>query len=469
LTAWYACSAFLLVLAATSFLYWALLTSLNRQDDATLASKILIVRTLLRERPADDAALRQEVEEGAWTGQHGPVWVRILDDQAQLVMQTPGMGHALAPDAFGVPTPAYEPPGKGNDVRPGNGKHYRVLSARAPLGQADEPSRVVQVALDRSQDELLLADYRRSLLVVLGLALLACGLGGYRIARHGIRPVREIAETARCVGAATLDRRLSRAGLPAELADLAVTFNEMLDRLEESFGRLSRFSADIAHELRTPVNNLRGEVDLALSRPRTPEQYREVLGSCLEECAQLARLIDSLLFLARAENPRTQVERERLDVGQELAALREFYAAAAEEARVALTVTVPGSVVAPVSRPLLQRAVGNLVENALAHTQAGGSVNLRAAEEGDGIRVEVADTGRGIAAAHLPHLFDRFYRVDPARGSCSGGVGLGLAIVKGIAELHGGNVEVASQLGLGTRVILRFPARNVTTAKSPER
>jgi two-component system heavy metal sensor histidine kinase CusS len=457
LTAWYAGSAFVLVLVATSFLYWALVNSLNRQDDATLAGKVLILRTLLRERPGDEAALRQEVEEGSWTAQHGPVWVRILDDRGRLVMQTPGMDEALGPGVFPQPGGADDPPGRGTDLRQAAGKCFRVLAARAEVGGSDG-GRVAQVALDRSQDEELLADYRRSLWLALGAAGLACAVGGYVIAHRGIRPVRRIAATARRVRAATLNQRLATAGLPAELADLAVTFNEMLDRLEESFARLARFSSDIAHELRTPVNNLRGEVDLALSRPRTPEQYRDVLGSCLEECGRLARLIDSLLFLARAENPRTQVEREPVDVGRELLALRDFYEAAAEEAGVVLTVATPAGVVAPLSRPLLQRAVGNLIENALAHTPTGGTVKLRAAGDGAAVLVEVADTGKGIPESHLPRLFDRFYRVDPARSS--GGVGLGLAIVKGIAELHGGSVEVASQAGRGTRVVIRFPIRH---------
>ena len=248
------------------------------------------------------------------------------------------------------------------------------------------------------------------------------------------------------------------AGLPAELLALADTFNEMLDRLEESFGRLARFSTDIAHELRTPVNNLRGEVEVALGKPRGPEEYRDVLGSCLEECGRLARLIDSLLFLARAESPQAPVAREPLDVGRELATIRAFYEAAAAEAGVTLAVAAPDGVVAALDRTLFQRAVGNLVANALAHTPAGGSVTLRAAADGDRLRVEVADTGSGIAPEHLPHVFDRFYRADPARATADGRVGLGLAIVKSIAELHGGTAAVVSTPGQGTRVTLRFPA-----------
>jgi two-component system heavy metal sensor histidine kinase CusS len=230
----------------------------------------------------------------------------------------------------------------------------------------------------------------------------------------------------------------------------------MLDRLEESFARLGRFSADIAHELRTPVHALRGEVEVALGRARSPEEYREVLGSCLEECVRLSGLIERLLFLARAEDPTTQINRERVDVGRELAAVQEFYEPAAADAGVRLSLDVPKPVAANLDRALWQRAVGNLVENALAFTPSGGSVSLSATPEGDGVRVTVADTGCGVPAADLPRLFDRFYRADPARSSR--GVGLGLSIVRTVAGLHGGTVEVASVVGQGTRVTLHFPA-----------
>src|SRR5262249_16434652 len=151
--------------------------------------------------------------------------------------------------------------------------------------------------------------------LVLGIALVVCAFAGYHIARRGLRPLVEITATTRRIRSTTLSERLAGHGLPAELGELAATFNEMLDRLEGAVARLGRFSADIAHELRTPVNHLRGEAEVALSRPRSPEEYREVLGSGLEECVRLTRLIDSLLFLARAEVPETQITLEPLDVG----------------------------------------------------------------------------------------------------------------------------------------------------------
>jgi two-component system heavy metal sensor histidine kinase CusS len=293
--------------------------------------------------------------------------------------------------------------------------------------------------------------------LVLGVALLICTAVGYGVARQAIRPIQEITGTARRISPANLSERLSLHGLPGEMLTLADTFNQMLERLEQSFGRLSRFSADIAHELRTPVHSLRGGVEVALSKPRSPEEYREVLGSSLEECARLAHLIDRLLFLARAEHPETQIKREPCDVGLELATVSEFYGLSASDAGVRLAVAIDRKIQADLDRPLFQRAVGNLVANSLAHTPRGGTVTLTATGDGLATKVDVTDTGCGIPTNHLANVCDRFYRADNTRSSRNGNVGLGLAIVRSIMELHGGTVEIASQVGQGTRVSLVFP------------
>ena len=231
----------------------------------------------------------------------------------------------------------------------------------------------------------------------------------------------------------------------------------MLDRLEESFAQVSQFSADVAHELRTPVSNLRGEIEVALGKTRTPEEYRETLGSALEECLRISRLIHGLLFLARAETMVDVPRHDTIRVGQEIEAVREFYEAQAAEAGVTLDVEGASGLVAAFDRTLFQQAVGNLVANAIAHSPPGKSVVIRFHGEGTILRIEVADTGRGIAAEHLPHVFDRFYRADPARSGSAGNVGLGLSVVRSIAALHGGHVAIESEVGHGTRVVLEVP------------
>ena len=175
-----------------------------------------------------------------------------------------------------------------------------MLAAWAPLGTDGRGRRLVQIALDRTTERQLLSDYRSRLWAVLGLALLAAAGVGYTIARRGMAPVAAIADSARRIGSSTLDARIPTDGLPGELSSLAVTFNDMLDRLEDAFTRLSSLSADLAHELRTPINNLRGEVEVALGKPRTTAEYQDTLASVLEESSRLSQMIDGLMFLARA-------------------------------------------------------------------------------------------------------------------------------------------------------------------------
>jgi two-component system heavy metal sensor histidine kinase CusS len=411
----------------------------------------------MRNRPQNASELREEVEETWAPRQYARVYVRILDEQGKLVAESPTMDVKLPAGSFPAPRQSAEAPMEGADLVNSSRKSFWVVATRLQLGQGIG-WRIVQVALDTQPEKELLSSFRRRAYLVLGLALLACAVAGYAIARRGMRPLSEISRTVRRIRSSTLHaERIEERGLPAELFELTATFNEMLNRLDEAFDRLSRFSADIAHELRTPVNNLRGEAEVALSKARSPQEYRETLGSCLEECGRIARIIESLLFLARAEDPHDQIVTERLDVGRELLAVSEFYEPAAAEADIRLSVRCEAPIEVELDRTLFQRAVGNLVANALAHTPAGGSVTIAAGREDHSVHVEITDSGRGIAPEHLPHVWDRFYRVDQARSAGAGGVGLGLAIVRSIALLHRGSVSISSELGKGTTVRLRFP------------
>lgn len=436
LTAWYSGFALLLLLAATGYLSWALMTDLNHEDDQFLLERVARMRDVLKTSQDDRAALEQEVDAVSGTNRLLPIFVRVFDKSKTIIAESAGMQR--------FPLTNFE---AGEEVESADGRSYRVMAV--PVDQF-----VIQAALDRTREEIMIARYIRNVWWVLAVAVLLCACGGYHIAKRCIGPIHKIIENFGQIGASTLDRRIESAGQAAEISSLAVTFNAMLDRLENSFARLSQFSADIAHELRTPVNNMRGELEVALGKTRTADQYRDVLGSSLEECQRLSRIIDNLLFLARAENPETQIHRESINVSYELQAVLEFYEAAASESGLTLAIDSPQRVEADLDRTLFQRAVGNLVANAISYTAKGGRIGMAAVRDGSTVRVEVTDTGCGISPAHLPHVFDRLYRVDGARTATSGGVGLGLAIVKSIAELHGGNVEISSAEGQGTRVSL---------------
>jgi two-component system heavy metal sensor histidine kinase CusS len=286
---------------------------------------------------------------------------------------------------------------------------------------------------------------------------LAVGLAvGYLLARLGLRPVRRIAREMQAVSTDRLDARVSADPLPAELRDLAETLNAVLARLEEAFGRLDQFSADVAHELRTPVHNLRQVAEIGLAAAGGPGDDRQALGRVLDESDRLARLIERFLLFARLSDPRAGLTVTPVRVADELAAVADFFATAAAEAGVRVAICAPPDLTFPLDDGLFQRTVSNLVANAVAHTPPGGEVTLAANRDPAGLRVEVRDTGRGIEADDLPKLFDRFYR-PPAARAAGRGVGLGLAIVRRAVELHGGTVAVESEPGVGTRVWLHFP------------
>ena len=454
LIASYACSAFVIVLVSTAFLYWGLTRAFEYGDDDVLHERIQVLRSLLRQGDSKYAELKWEIE-SEWEILDNPqIYLRILDEQHNSVIETPGMARVLPMGVFpGAIDPAT---GRSVQVTLPSSRVFRVMTATA-TGARPRERWIIQAAFDFSEEKVLLNKYRHLLASVLAAAALISVGFAYRITRTAMSPLAEIAEQTRRIQSSTLGERIHLPHLPAELAILADNFNAMLERLHDSFSRLSHFSADIAHELRTPVNILRGEAEVALRKPRSPEEYRDILASSLEEYSQLSRIVDSLLFIAQAEISGTQICRETVDVIAELREIADFYEPVAAEKPITLTVRSDGELRTDVDRVLFRRAVSNLVSNAVAWTPVGGTVLLTAAQDEFATRVEVADTGVGISGEHLPHVFDRFYRVQHARVRGSGCVGLGLSIVKTIMDLHQGSAEIASEPDAGTRVILNFP------------
>jgi two-component system heavy metal sensor histidine kinase CusS len=457
LSAAYSTAGLLLVLLATVSLYIVLRAELERSTELFLADKLHVLRSMLRERPEDEDALREEIELESAARRYQQFYIRLLDEHGVPIMTTPGMAEQL--DLGELVKRTRSSPERSVAMAGRNGHPFRVTIATVAVGTSPTHNDTVQIAIDVSQEEELLARYRLWFWGILLATSVLFPLVGYWIARHGIRPIEEIAATARRITSTNLRERLESEGYPSELASLAGTFNAMLERLEESFGRISRFSADIAHDLRTPVNNIRGEAEVALARPRTVDEYRDVLESSLEEAVRLSDLIGDLLFLSRAESPLTELHRENFNISELLTTVHDYYEASATDAGISLVVNVGAEPLhVALDRSLMLRAVSNLVSNAIAHTPSGETVTLAATSEDAEIRIDVSDTGIGIPAEALPKVFDRFFRVDPSRSKNSGGTGLGLAIVQSIITLHGGRAEITSELGRRTCVTLRIPA-----------
>jgi heavy metal sensor kinase len=294
--------------------------------------------------------------------------------------------------------------------------------------------------------------------VATGVALLALALaGGVWLARRGVAPIARMAATAERISAKDLTTRLDVADVPAELRELATTFNGTLDRLAAAFERQARFTADASHELRTPVAVIRTQAELALRRERTPAEYRAGLEACLRAAERMTATVEGLLTLARADAgaglPSAEPVLLRPVVEAAAEALREPAAAAG----VTLAVDVPADLAVGGDRTLLLEVAQNLLGNAVRYNRPGGTVTSTAAVHAGQVEWRVADTGIGIPPHALPHLFERFYRVDPARSRAAGGSGLGLAIVAWIVEAHGGTVAVTSTEGAGSTFTVRLP------------
>jgi two-component system, OmpR family, heavy metal sensor histidine kinase CusS len=309
------------------------------------------------------------------------------------------------------------------------------------------------VAQDRSGDEEFMKEFGSLLVVVLAFGVLASTVIALTVTRKGLQPVAEMTRSLKRIGPKRLHERIPPEGWPRELRPLAVAFDEMLDRLEDSFTRLSQFSADLAHEFRTPIANIRGESEVALTRIRTPDEYREVIESSVGECERLSAIVDNLLFLARAEAVEGHIQRALFDGRAAVEKIAAFYEPIAEEHHTAITCGGEGEIHA--DPMLFGRAVSNLVENALHFTPVGGTIQISISAAAAYARVSVKDTGCGIGSEHLPRVFDRFYRVDSSRSVQ--GSGLGLALVKSIMDLHGGLADVESEVNRGTVVTLTFP------------
>ncbi len=292
-----------------------------------------------------------------------------------------------------------------------------------------------------------LESFRSYLKVITVAACLIAILATWLAVYQGHAPIRRISREIRRIKSDQLFIRLVPSTVPVELTELAVSFNDMLDRIEDGFQRLSNFSADIAHELRTPITNLKTQTEVVLSQSRDLEQYREILYSNLEEYERMAKMVGDMLFLAQADNNQLKPELVSVNLGAEVQGLFEYFEAWAEERSVSLIRQGPVLCVQG-DRLMMRRALSNLLSNAIRYTPSGRAVTVSlAANSNDMVVVRVENPGLKISPEHLPKLFDRFYRADLSRQRKGDGAGLGLAIVKSIVDAHGGTITAKDEDG----------------------
>ncbi|VVN40892.1 Sensor protein CzcS [Pseudomonas fluorescens] len=428
-----------LVLSAIGvFLYRSLASEIAWRDDLALLGRLEQVRALLADSDSLGALqARPRLYQNMLGNLDSLLLVRRADGSSVI---------AINPRQRDLPTlnaiPREQTPQR-RDVltwQASDGAELALLSGEAQ-GPNGEPLTVIAGKV-LSEREQMLASYRLRLYLAVGLgALLAFALG-LLLLRRGLRPLRQLSEAVRGIDLRSLDQRLPATGTPAELLEPVQALNGMLARLDDSVQRLSQFSADLAHEIRTPLHTLLASNGQALNHPRSTEEYQEVLASNMEEFERLKRMAENLMFLARAEQAERALNLQTLDLHSIGGELCDYFEALADDRDVRLDNQLHGELLA--DQQLLQRALGNLLANAVRHADPGTVISLRRREESGWCWLQVHNHGPAIAPEHLGKLFDRFYRVDPSRAEPGDSGGLGLAIVQSIMLLHGGRVRVDS-------------------------
>ncbi|MQA54080.1 heavy metal sensor histidine kinase [Pseudomonas piscis] len=331
----------------------------------------------------------------------------------------------------------------------------QLLSASQPMPMRNGEQVRVVLSLDRSNDQALLSAYLRSTVIALPLLLGLIGIGAWWLVQRGLLPLQQFSRVAAKVSTQDLTHRLNLERLPRELAELGQGINVMLQRLDGGVQRLSQFSDDLAHELRSPISNLMGKAQVTLSRERPPEEYKAVLEASIEELERVTRMVADMLLLAQVSQPASQARFARISLRVEACKVMELFALSAEDKQLELQQSGDAWVLG--DRLMIQRAISNLLSNAIRHSPAKGRIQLRVEQQLQAVSLTVSNPGPGIAACHLPHLFERFYRIDSSRTRAEGGTGLGLAIVRSIMNLHDGHAEVSSVIDGQTEFRLVFP------------
>lgn len=448
LTLFFTVALAVIVLGVSGMMYAELVHQLHEKEELELKDDLRIQQDVFeylarRQRPTqwqhEWSEHQEEYQRFAWqlVGPSGAVTLASANTGAFAA----GLAHPLADGRFAR-------------VSNASGAQRTFLLYRVAADPVAGSGTRLCGILDVTQDEQVSRRYLRKLAVVVTLAICLAAGAGWWLTRRGLAPLRAISAEIGRINAEKLNYRIANETWPSDLRQLALTFDDILARLQRSFEQLSRFSSDLAHEFRSPINNLVAAASVTLGRARDVAEYQTTLEVMVEEGNRLSRMVSSMLFLARADNAKQTLHCEPVSAQAEFRKLIDFFGIMAEEQDVMLQATGDANLVAdPI---LLRRALSNLIANALQHTARGGTVTLCAQTHESTVVISVSDNGTGIAPEHTPYLFDRFYRVDAARSSGDSS-GLGLAVVRSIAELHGGSVGVRTAPGQGARFEMRFP------------
>ena len=420
----------------------------EEQDMEVLAAKMKLTRhTLERFTMASDLNQITQPLNDALVGHHGLDLI-VYEQKGASVYSTQS---ATFPKEL-VTMNAVNRPNKPFTWQAG-GQSYRGIADVVQIGTGTGRKMIVATSINIMHHLAFMQSFVHTLWAFVAAAAALSGLLGWAAVRRGLLPLRTMREQAQVVTAQQLNRRLKMDAVPVELEDLAQSLNDMLARLEEAFERLSDFSSDIAHELRTPVSNLMTETQVALTRVRSAEEYRNILESNAEEFDHMARMISDMLLLAKSENSLVASNCSQITLAIEVTALFDYYDAVAEEK--GLRLILEGDAMVNADKTMLRRAIGNVLSNAIRHSAPNTSLRVRISEGAGQVTMQIENTGDMIPPEYLERIFDRFFRLDTARQR-SDGTGLGLAIARSIIMAHGGTVS-ASSAGDVTTFFIKLP------------
>ena len=456
MTLWYVLTFVVTTLIIFSFMYIRLKHHLIKELDKFLEDESRVFASEISENRMDIKKAMADYEEDIFARKSNPVDARVMNAEGQVVVASrdfAGFVYQLGREKLR----RIEKDGKYFEtVRvPGRRTPYRVISSRVSIDE--KMDYIVQVGLRMWRMRKTLSNFRHNLLMAIPIVLVLGATGGWFLARRSLSPIAHITETARRITASRLGERLKPRKTGDELDHLITTLNEMISRLEDSFKRISQFTADASHELRTPISSLRGEAELLLSKPRPIQEYQGVLANHIEKLDFIMRMINDLILLSKFDSNEAGLEMVQLKLNDLLVNLWELFRVLGDQKGVTFTLEdiEEGNVLG--DRTRMQQLFTNLIDNAIKFTPTGGHVHISLKKDGGYGKVSIRDTGIGIPQEELERIFERFYRVDKSRARESGGTGLGLSTCQWIARAHHGKIEVKSELGKGAEFIVSLP------------
>lgn len=432
----FSCSTVIILMIMGLVIHQLVMHHFETQDRTQLEGKIQLVENLLEQNHHNPSELNLYLKD-ALVGHHDLI-VQIERLSGQIIFSS-------SATALKSKTLVKSKHGLWLEWKVQNKIYHGLIYKKSFDQNSAIPSAQIIVGIDTSEHLHFLNDFRRQLLYIGVIGTICLMLLGWFAAWRGLRPVQNMAKVAEGISAQHLSERLEVDNTPTELKSLAIAFNDMLDRLETAVGKLSDFSSDLAHEIRTPINNLMTQTQVCLSRSRDISTYQEILFSNLEEFERLARMVSDMLFLAKAEHGLHRADLQQVNLVKEVSALFDFYDAIAAEKGISLKQTGQGYVEGDPS--MLRRALSNLLSNAIKYGKSDSIINIKCQQNSDTTELTIENESSPLSQEQLTRLFDRFYRTDASRQRVEEGTGLGLAITKSILDVHGATIQANYENG----------------------